>query len=288
MGSLLVAPALASPKAFAQTNIDDIKTGLADLEKDHGGRLGVCVLDVATGRRIEHRADERFAMCSTFKVLAAGLILTRVDRKEESLDRRIVFSKENVVTYSPETEKHVGGDGMTLGEICKAALTLSDNSAANLMLESVGGPAQVTQFARTLGDEMTRLDRIETGLNEAKPGDPRDTTTPAAMADNLRKIVLGDRLSAPSRDQMIDWMVANKTGGARLRAGVPNDWRVADKTGTGDRGIFNDIGVFWPPGRKPILVTVYMAGAKASGDQCNAAIAKVARAVAEAMTTTAG
>ena len=281
MGSLLVAPALASPKAFAQTNIDDIKTGLADLEKDHGGRLGVCVLDVATGRRIEHRADERFAMCSTFKVLAAGLILTRVDRKEESLDRRIVFSKENVVTYSPETEKHVGGDGMTLGEICKAALTLSDNTAANLMLESVGGPAQVTQFARTLGDEMTRLDRIETGLNEAKPGDPRDTTTPAAMADNLRKIVLGDLLSAPSRDQMIDWMVANKTGDKRLRLGLPKDWRVGDKTGSGEHAQTNDIAVVWPPGRGPIVVTVYFAESAASDEARNTVIAEVGRLAAK-------
>lgn len=174
--SVLAASAAMSLKALAQTDVDAIQKGLADLEKEHGGQLGVCVIDVENGRRIEHRADERFAMCSTFKVLAVALVLTRVDRGEEKLDRRIVYAKERVVTYSPETEKHAGEEGMTLGEICKAGLTLSDNTAANLILESFGGPAELTKFARSIGDGVTRLDRNETTLNEATPGDPRDTT----------------------------------------------------------------------------------------------------------------
>jgi beta-lactamase class A len=277
MRGLLVAPALASLKALAQTSAGDVQTALAGLEKDHGGRLGVCVLDVATGRRIEHRADERFAMCSTVKMLAAAFVLTRVDRKEESLDRRIVYSKESVVSYSPETEKHSGEEGMTLGEICKAGLTLSDNTAANIMFESIGGPASLTQFARSLGDGVTRLDRIETALNEAKPGDPRDTTSPGAMADNLHRIVLGDVLSAPSRDQMTSWMLANKTGDKRLRAGIPKDWRVADKTGSGGNNQTNDIAVLWPPGRRPVIVTVYYAESPASDDARNGVIAEVGR-----------
>jgi beta-lactamase class A len=219
-------------------------------------------------------------MCSTFKVLAAAMVLTRVDRGEESLDRRIVYSKESVVSYSPETEKHAGEDGMTLGEICKAGLTLSDNTAANMMLESLGGPANLTEFARSLGDGVTRLDRIETGLNEAKPGDPRDTTSPAAMADNLRKILLGDALSASSRYQLANWMVANKTGDKRLRAGVPRDWRVGDKTGSGGNAETNDIAVLWPPGRAPIIVTAYFAESPASDEARNTVLAEVGRLAA--------
>ncbi len=277
---LLAIPAIASFKAAARADVGDWQSAIADLEDQHGGRLGVCVLDSATGRRTAHRGDERFAMCSTFKVLAAALVLTRVDRGEESLDRQIVYSRDKVVAYSPETEKHVGEDGMRLGEICKAALTLSDNTAGNLMLESFGGPPELTLFARGLGDGVTRLDRSETALNEAKPGDPRDTTTPAAMAETLRRIVLGEALSAPSRDQMTAWLAANKTGDKRLRAGLPKDWRVADKTGGGGNGQTNDIAVLWPPGRAPIVVAVYYAESPASDDARNAVVAEVGRLTA--------
>lgn len=278
---LLAAGLAAAPTVWiSRANSEDIEARLADLEKNNGGRLGVAMLDVATGRSIAHRGDELFAMCSTFKVLAAGLILTRVDRGEERLDRRIVYGKERVVTYSPETQKHAGDEGMTLGEICKAGLTLSDNTAANIMLESFGGPPALTGFARKLGDSVTRLDRIETALNEAKPGDPRDTTSPSAMADNLRKIVLGDVLSAQSRAQLTDWMLANKTGDKRLRAGVPKDWRVGDKTGSGDNATTNDIAVLWPPGRGPLAVTVYYAESPASDEARSAVIAEVGRLAA--------
>jgi beta-lactamase class A len=277
---VFAASAATSLKALAQTEVDPIQARFAGLEKDHGGRLGVCALDIAAGRRLERRANERFAMCSTFKVLAAALVLTRVDRKEESLDRRIFYSKERVMSYSPETEKHAGEGGMTIGELCKAGLTLSDNTAANLILESFGGPPELTRFARSLGDGVTRLDRMETELNEAKPGDPRDTTTPAAMLENLRKIVLGDVLSTSSRDQMTSWMVANKTGDKRLRAGLPGDWRVGDKTGSGGNAATNDIAVIWPPDRGPIIATVYFAGSPASDEARNAVLAEVGRLIA--------
>jgi beta-lactamase class A len=277
--SVVAASAAMISRASAQTEPDAVRAGLADLEKQHGGRLGVCMIDVATGHRIEHRADERFAMCSTFKVLAAALVLTRVDRGEESLDRRIVYSKERLVSYSPETEKHAGEGGMTLGEICKAGLTLSDNTAANLILESFGGPAELTRFARAIGDGVTRLDRIETALNEATPGDPRDTTSPAAMAEDLRKVLLGDILSASSRDQLANWMVANKTGDKRLRAGVPQGWRVGDKTGSGDHAVTNDIAIIWPPDRQPIIAAVYFAESPAPVEARNAVFADIARLV---------
>lgn len=254
----------------------------ARLEAGSGGRLGVGVLDTASGRMIGHRLDERFPMCSTFKVLAAGLVLARVDRKQENLDRRVSYAKSDLVTYSPATEKHVE-DGMTIAELCEAAITLSDNTAANLLLASFGGPAGFTAFVRSLGDETTRLDRIETELNQALPGDPRDTTSPRAMAQDLRGLTLGDTLSATSRAQLIAWLRANTTGGTRLRAGVPPGWTVGDKTGTGGRGTANDIAVLWPPQRAPLIVTVYLTGATVVRDQQNKIIADVGAAVADAM-----
>jgi beta-lactamase class A len=278
--ALVAAPALAGLTARAQTEASVLETALADLERDHGGRLGVCALDVGAGRRIGHRADERFALCSTSKFLAAALVLTRVDSGRESLDRRIVYAREKLVTYSPATEKHADAEGMILADICAAALTLSDNTAENLMLESFGGPEALTRFARKLDDDVTRCDRFETALNEAAPGDPRDTTTPAAMCDNLRKVILGDALSAPSRARLTAWMVANTTGDKRLRAGIPAGWRVADKTGTGERAQTNDIAVIWPPGRAPIIVAVYYAQSPAPADVRDAVLADAARVAA--------
>ena len=278
-GGLLAAPVLAGLPAVAWAQADAIAAALAEIERTRGGRLGVCLLDVGAGRRIAYRAEERFAMCSTFKVLAAALVLTRVDRGVERLDRRIVYGKDKVVAYSPETEKHVD-EGMALGDICKAGLTLSDNTAANLMLESFGGPPAVTAFARSLGDEVTRLDRSETTLNEAAPGDPRDTTAPAAMAEDLRRILLGDALSPASRDQLTAWMLANRTGDKRLRAGLPGDWRVADKTGSGGHAATNDIALLWPPGRGPIVATVYYAESPAGDEARNGVIAEVGRLAA--------
>jgi beta-lactamase class A len=275
--ALAAAPAMAGLTARAQTDASALEAAFADLERDHGGRLGVCALDVATGRRIGHRADERFALCSTSKFLAAAFVLTRVDAGQESLDRRIFYAKEKLVTYSPATEKHAGADGMILADLCAAALTLSDNTAENLMLESFGGPEALTRFSRKLGDDITRCDRFETALNEAAPGDPRDTTTPAAMCDNLRKVILGDALSAPSRDRLTAWMVANTTGDKRLRAGIPEGWRVADKTGTGERAQTNDIAVIWPPGRAPIVLAVYYAQSPAPEDVRDAVLAEAAR-----------
>jgi beta-lactamase class A len=277
-GSLLAAPAIVGLRVMAPEAAGaDLQASLDNLERKNGGRLGVSVLNVATGNRIDHRAGERFAMSSTFKFLAAAFVLARVDRREERLDRRVTYRKEDLVTYSPITEKHVGEAGMAVGEICEAAITVSDNTAGNLLLASFGGPAGLTAFARSLGDGVTRLDRTETSLNEAKPGDPRDTTTPAAMLENVRKLVLGDALSKPSRDQLTTWLIANKTGDKRLRAGFPKSWRVGDKTGTGSHGVTNDIAVVWPPDRGPLIVAAYYAESPASDDQRNLVLAEVAR-----------
>jgi beta-lactamase class A len=282
LGFALSIPALGlpfmAPRAAASER-------LTQLERRHGGRLGVAVLDTGTGRRMAHRADERFPMCSTFKFLAAACVLARVDHKEESLERRVVFAPSDLVTYSPATEKRAGGEGMTVAELCEAAMTLSDNTAGNLLLASFGGPAGLTAFARSIGDSMSRLDRIETALNEAIPGDLRDTTTPVSMLHNLNKLVLEPTLSEASRNQLIAWLVGNKTGNTRLRAGFPGAWRIGDKTGAGDNGTTNDIAVIWPANRAPVLVTAYLTGSPKSADDRNAVIAEVGRIVTAGLQT---
>ena len=272
--SLLAAPVVLSRRAFADTL--NFAEGIAALERRHGGRLGAARLDTATRGLIDYRGDERFPLCSTFKCLAAAFVLARVDRGEENLARRVTYSKTDLVTYSPVTGKHLE-DGLTVAEICEAAITLSDNTAGNLMLHGFGGPAGLTTYLRSIGDPVTRLDRRETELNEARPGDQRDTTTPSAMAGTLHKLVLGAALSNASRDQLIAWLVGSKTGDRRLRAGVPSGWRVGDKTGAGSNNATNDVAVIWPPGRMPLIFTAYYVGAQASDDERNAVLADVGR-----------
>lgn len=260
-----------------------IRQRLAQIEAESGGRLGVSILDTTSGLHTGLRTDERFSMCSTFKLLTAGFVLMRVDHGQETLERRVVFSKGDLERYSPATSRHTreltGEAGMSVADLCKAAITLSDNTAANLLLASFGGPAALTAFARSIGDGVTRLDRNEPTLNEATPGDPRDTTTPNAMLGDLRELLLGERLSAPSRAQLLAWLAANQTGGERIRAKLPKDWGVGDKTGSGDHGTANDVAILWPPGRGPILVTVYLTETSGDAARCNAAIADVGEVV---------
>jgi len=230
----LISRSWAASLQGASKTVDSsaLTATLSRLEADIGGRLGVSLVDTAGGRHWGYRADERFPMCSTFKFLAAAAVLRRVDEGKEQLARRIVYRQQDLVPYSPTTGKHTGGDGLSLAQLCEAAITLSDNTAANLMLESMDGPAGMTRFVRSLGDELTRLDRNEPTLNEAVPGDPRDTTTPAAMTADLRQLVLGNALTPASRQQLAQWLVANQTGDKRVRAGLPKGWKVGDKTGT--------------------------------------------------------
>lgn len=254
---------------------------LQELERAHGGRLGVAILNASTGAMAEHRAHQRFLLCSTFKTLLAALILARVDRGEEALDRRIHFSRNDVVVWSPVTARAADGAGMTVADLCEATVTLSDNTAANLLLASVGGPAGLTDFVRGLGDGVTRLDRIEPALNEHDgPGDLRDTTTPMAMLRTLHRLFHADVLSPRSRSQLTAWHIANKTGDDRLRAGLPRDWLVGDKTGTNATGTANDIGVAWPLGRGPIIITAYCEMPLASSEARNRVLAEVGRIAA--------
>ncbi len=241
---------------------------------------GVAMLDTGNGRRIAQRGDERFLMCSTFKLLAVAAVLARVDAGKEKLDRRIVFGPEVLLDYAPVTRRHVGAPGMSVAALCEAAITLSDNTAANLLLASLGGPAAVTRFVRGLGDPVTRLDRIEPDLNDGGPGDMRDTTSPNAMLDTLQRLLLGNALAAASRDRLIAWVRACTTGLDKLRAGLPPDWQAGDKTGSGAHGESNDVAILWPPRRQPILVTAYYAGSSADSKQRSAVLAAVGRIAA--------
>jgi beta-lactamase class A len=274
-----IAVAAVNPRALFAAPLHDLAATLAAIETRSKGRLGVAVL-FPSGKRVVHRGDERFPMCSTFKFLAASLVLQRVDHGKERLDRAVNFSKSDLVTYSPETEKHAGSS-MTVAELCKAALTLSDNTAANLLLASFGGPPAVTAFARSIGDKFTRLDRTETTLNEGTPGDPRDTTTPDAMLSNLQKVLFNNVLKATSRKQMNEWMLANTTGKPKFVAGLQADWKVADKTGSGGYGSNNDIGMLYPPTGKPILIASYLTETTIASDERNAVHAEIARAIAQ-------
>jgi len=278
--TLLVGPSLLMIPSLARAAGLSLEQRLAALERRHGGRLGVAIFDTASQRMISHRGDERFALCSTFKCLAVACVLARVDRQQEDLSRLLVYGKEQLVPYSPTTEKHADGSGLSVGSVCEAAITLSDNTAANLLLDSLGGPQALTAWLRSIGDPATRLDRREPELNENRPGDLQDTTTPHAMLQTLNRLVLGDVLSPASRDQLIAWLVNNKTGDDKLRAGLPEGWRVGDKTGSNGRNASNDVAVIWPPRRPPIIVTVYCSDARGSSDQLDALIADVGRLVA--------
>ncbi|RDS80041.1 class A beta-lactamase [Dyella psychrodurans] len=279
-GALIGVSALAlNPVAAFAAEADDVRAKLAALERKHGGRLGVAVLDTGSGRSVGHRADERFMMCSTFKMLLAAATLDRVDRGAEQLDRHLIFGKDAVLSYAPVTQHHVGLPGMSIADLCKAAVSLSDNTAANVLLANLGGPAAVTAYARQLGDTMTRLDRNEPELNRPSPDHVSDTTTPASMLNNLRTLVLGHVLRDESRKLLTEWLRETTTGKNRLQAGLPAGWVTGDKTGSGYDAT-NDVAIMWPPQRKPLLVSAYYSAANLDDDARSAVLADVGRIVA--------
>lgn len=252
---------------------------LAAAEKAETGlraRVGLAVVDTATGNTWLRNADQRFPMASTFKALACAALL---DSGADKSNRKIVIGEADLEAYSPVTKSMVGTEA-SASDLCAITLRTSDNTAANKVLEVLGGPAEVTAFLRSIGDATTRLDRTEPELNEGKPGDPRDTTTPAKMAETIGKLVLGDALGEPERRQLTDWLVGNEVGGPLLRAGMPGDWRIADRTGAGGHGTRGIVAVMWPPARKPIIAAVYLTETDASMDARNAAIAEIGKAIA--------
>lgn len=246
------------------------------LERALHGEIGLAAIDSATGRTVGHRDEQRFPMCSTFKVVLAAAMLARADATPGLLEQPLALPRERLVNYAPITSKHLDGE-MSMAELCAAALQYSDNMAANTLLREIGGPTGLTHFARSLGDRRFRLDRWETELNSAVPGDDRDTTTPLAMARTLQKLLLQDGLSRTRQDQLRDWMLGNTTGDERIRAAVPAGWRVADKTGTGDYGSANDVAVLYPPGRAPIVLVIYTRQATENAKARSDIIARAAK-----------
>ncbi|MEV4702199.1 class A beta-lactamase [Actinoplanes sp. NPDC049316] len=259
-------------------------SGLSDLERKYAARIGAYAVDTGNGRVVRHRASERFPLLSTFKVLASAAVLDRARHCEPGLlDRVIHYSADDLVSYSPITEQHVE-DGMTVAELCRAAITYSDNTAGNLILDRIGGPAGLTRYVRGLGDPVTRLDRYETDLNLWSPTEVRDTTTPEAVGRDLRTLTLGTALHPGDRAQLIAWLRANTTGGLRIRAGLPPDWTVGDKTGSGDAyGPANDLALVQPPAGAPLIMAVYTNKLAADAAYENALIAETATVLARSL-----
>ncbi len=253
------------------------------LERRSRGRLGVCVLDAGGAKILEYRAAERFPMCSTFKVLLAGAVLARVDAGQASLDRKLPYGGKDLLDYAPVTRARAAEGALSIEDLCAASVRVSDNTAANLLLDAIGGPGAVTAFARRLGDPSTRLDRKEPELNDVPPGDARDTTTPEAMARTLRELLAGSALSPASKARLRGWMATSTTGAHRLRAGFPAGWDVADKTGSGSEksGTTNDIAMVIPKGGQPMYVTAYLTGARVGAQARDAILAEVGRLVSK-------
>ncbi|CAN5259604.1 MAB family class A beta-lactamase [soil metagenome] len=280
------ALALTAVAAGCATRVATADAGadFAALERRLNGRLGVYALDTGSGASIGYRADERFLLCSTMKALTVAAILHRSESDPALLDRVITYNQADILDYAPVTSLHVD-DGMTVAALCDAAITVSDNTAANLLVALLGGPSEVTAFARSLGDNITRIDRIEPDLNVTSPGDQRDTSTPAQMVADLRALVLGDALATGPRDRFVGLLKANTTGDKSIRAGLPGDWVVGDKTGSGAQGESNDIAVVWPPHRAPLVIAVYTSPADPdiAADQSHEVIAQATRVAVGAL-----
>jgi len=277
----MVAALLLLLAASTPGSTSDFASRTLSVEQRTGGRIGVAAVDTGSGKRFDYRSEERFPMCSTFKLLAAAAVLKQVDGRQEKLDRFVSYDAKDILEYAPVTKVHLKDGGMTLGALCAAAIEQSDNTAGNLLLDTIGGPIGVTKFVHSIGDEMTRLDRKEPELNSAIPGDERDTTTPAAMCADMQRLLLDDVLTESSRHQLEDWMQHNETGTLMIRAGVPKTWTVADKTGRCGNGATNDVAIIRPPGRAPIVVAIYSIGSTSSADDHASTLAEVARATLE-------
>ncbi|MDH4981758.1 class A beta-lactamase [Hyphomicrobium sp. D-2] len=259
----------------------DVEARLAEIEKNAKGRLGVTIIDTQNGERYGHRWNERFPLCSTFKLLAGAYVLDRGDHDEDNIDRKIKFTAADIVDHSPITKDRVGGDGMTLRELAQAAVTHSDNTAANLVLDNVGGPQGLTAYLRSLGDAATRLDRKEPELNDVPKGDPRDGTLPRVISSTVHRILLGNVLSNASRDQLTEWLKASTTGKERIQAGLREGWTAAGKTGTCAHGSTNELAIIYPPNRDPIIAAVFLTDSDASLEERNKTLAEVGRTISD-------
>jgi beta-lactamase class A len=268
--ALLASPALAQRAPI---------TVLTDYERDTGGHIGVYAKNLRTGAEISWRAHERFVMCSSFKASLAGCVLANVDRGQARLDELIAYGPDDLMENAPVAKQNLERGAMSVADMCAAAVELSDNTCANALLARVGGPSALTEFWRSIGDTVSRLDHNEPELNRSPPGDPHDTTTPAAMAGNLRSLILGKVLSPTSRERLTGWMLGCKTGDNRLRAGLPKGWRVGDKTGNNGKDASGDIAVTWSTRGEPVLICAYTQGGAPTPGQVEAVFAGIGRFV---------
>ncbi|GAA1192137.1 class A beta-lactamase [Prauserella alba] len=267
---MAVAGRPSSRNAGGEGRVDE---EFAALERTHRRRLGVAAINVRTGAMLEHRPDERFPICSVFKVLLAARILR--DFPTSVADRRLSWTADDLVINSPVTEVTVR-NGLTVAQLAEAAVTVSDNTATNVLMREFGGPAGVTRFARSVGDRITRIDRWEPEMSTGTPGDPRDTTSPRAIAQTFGTLVLGRALSTADRRLLTTWMLANRTAGPVFGSGVPAGWKLADKTGAGWYGVRNDVGVTWTPDGAPLVVAAFTRGADYEDDTLSEPLAAVA------------
>jgi beta-lactamase class A len=274
---LAAIPAFAAWPAFAQTAPQPLQA----YERDSGGHIGVYAENIATGAKIAWRADERFVMCSTFKASLAALMLARVDRGEDRLDAMVAYTAADILEYAPVAKDNLAKGAMSVDAMCKAIVELSDNSCANLLLARVGGPAALTKFWRATGDDISRLDANEPELNRTPPGGLESTTTPAAMAGTLRRLVVGDALTPASRDRLTGWLVDCKTGANRLRAGLPKHWKVGDKTGNNGSDASGDIAVAWPKPNAPVVIAAHTRGGAPTRQQLDTVFAAIGKMVGE-------
>jgi len=267
---LLASPALAQSAPIA---------ALTDYERDTGGHIGVYAKNLRTGALLSWRAHERFIMCSSFKASLAACVLASVDRGQARLDELIAYGPADLLEWAPVAKQNLEKGAMSVAEMCEAAVELSDNTCANALLARFGGPSALTGYWRSIGDTVSRLDHNEPELNRTPPGDPHDTTTPAAMAGTLQKLILGEALLPTSRERLTGWMLGCKTGDNRLRAGLPKDWRVADKTGNNGKDASGDIAVAWSTRGEPMVICAYTRGGAPTSRQIDDVFAQIGRYV---------
>lgn len=275
--TLAITGALISG-TMLQLAAQELQATVKTWEERLDARIGVVLRDTSSDWKITARAQERFPMSSTFKALLCGAVLARVDAKQESLTRRIIYGKDDLVAYSPVTEKHTAS-GMTINDLCQATITISDNTAGNLLLTSVGGPKGLTSFLRTIGDNTTRLDRWETALNEAIPGDPRDTSTPSVIVNTLEKLLFGNILKPASAKQLRQWMIDDKVADGLIRAHLPKGWKIGDKTGAGGHGSRAIVAFIKPENGPRYMAAIYLTESKADFKLRNQVISEIGRAM---------
>ena len=280
LGLVCAVPAFPALGADVDTAFE---REVAAIEARVGGSIGVAAFDSASQRWLAFNAERRMAMCSVFKLPLAAAVAAGVDAGKLRWEQPVRFTRKDLVPYAPVVEAHLATGTLSVRELCAAAVEVSDNVAANLLLPLVGGPAGLTAFMRETGDTVTRLDRNEPELNSNLPDDPRDTSSPRALVEAMQRLLLGPRLTAPSRELLVDWLVRSRTGLQRIRAGLPADWRAGDKTGTGQRGAVNDVAIAWPPGRAPVLIAILMSGSAQPTAALGEAHAQIARLIAQHM-----